>query len=75
MLSLEINMSKTKYLYVGSESEQVSNLQIQHMRALEKVKYRGGIISSKETPNRDIANRISQGQKCVRILNSLLWLK
>ena len=65
-------MAKTEYLRVGAEEED-PELQLREIKQCEEFKYLGSIISSKGSTERDIQRRVQQGQKSVRILNSLLW--
>ncbi|XP_044755011.1 uncharacterized protein LOC123313964 [Coccinella septempunctata] len=71
---LNINMKKTEYLHIGGEQEEEDpSLQLREIRSCKEYKYLGSIISKEGTSDNDIAYRVQQGKKCVRILNSLLW--
>lgn len=69
---LNMNMSKTEYLPVGS-TQGDPDLQIKRVRRCRQYKYLGSIISDDGTTKEDIRNRVQQGKKATRILNSLLW--
>jgi len=70
---MNMNLKKTEYMCIGSKSEEDPELQLRNMKECDEYKYLGSIISKEGTSNRDIAYRVQQGQKSVRILNPLLW--
>lgn len=67
-----MNRGKTEYLRIGEEQED-PDVQLRELKKCEEYKYLGSMISSEGTSNDDIRYRVQQGQKCVRIFNSLLW--
>lgn len=69
---MNMNRGKTEYLRIGEEQED-PDLQLRELKKCEEYKYLGSMISSEGTSNDDIRYRVQQGQKCVRIFNSLLW--
>ncbi|KAF2889182.1 hypothetical protein ILUMI_16991, partial [Ignelater luminosus] len=69
---MNVNMHKTEYLRIGEEQED-PDLQLRHIKRCEEYKYLGRIIANKGTSENDIKQRVRQGRKCIRILNSLLW--
>lgn len=71
---LKVNMDKTEYLKIGEEQED-QELQIRKVKRGKEFKYLGSIISGEGTSRSDIQHRMVQGQKSIRLLNSLLWSK
>ncbi|KAF2886445.1 hypothetical protein ILUMI_19728, partial [Ignelater luminosus] len=68
---LKINMDKTEYLRIGDQED--PKLEIRHIKETKEFKYLGSIISQEEASTKDTQSRLQQGQKCISILNSLLW--
>ena len=68
-----MNMHKTEYMCVGQNSQEDPELQLRNIKHCEEYKYLGSKISREGTSDRDITSRVQQGQRCVRILNPLLW--
>lgn len=71
-VGMRMNLTKTEYLRIGKEDED-PELQLRQIRKCEEYKYLGSILSNKGSSERDIRYRVQQGQKSVRVLNSLLW--
>lgn len=70
---LTINTSKTEYLVVGEEHVDDLDLGTTKIRHCNSYKYLGVTISSKGKSREDIINKIAQGKRVIRQLNSVLW--
>lgn len=71
---LIVNMKKTEYMSVGNDDH--SDLDIgmgKTIKHCSKFKYLGVTLSSDGKSNEDISNKIGQGRRIIRELNSLLW--
>ncbi|CAG9829549.1 unnamed protein product [Diabrotica balteata] len=69
---LIVNTSKTEFLKIG---ENTTDLRLENavIKGCNQYKYLESIISADDRVKIDVQNRITQGKKCIRILNSLLW--
>ena len=72
---LTVNTKKTEYMIVGNEEKQnldADNCEIKHCSSF---KYLGVTLSTNGKSVEDITNKIGQGRRVIRQLNSLLWNK
>jgi hypothetical protein len=63
-------MSKTKYLAIGATAQDIK-IGGNTIEACMEFKY----FTHTGSSNRDISNKISQGKKAIKLLNSILWSK
>jgi len=72
---LDMNLSKTKYLYIGKTH---SNLELDKNSEIDSCqvhKYIGLIFDTGGTDDKEIRSRAIQARKCIACLNGILWSK
>lgn len=69
---LTINIKKTEYLVVGERGQDL-NIESDIIKNTKRFKYLGVTFTESGTSNEDINNKIGQGRRTIKQLNSVLW--
>lgn len=69
---LTINTTKTEYLVVGERNEEDLDIEATKIRHCKAFKYLGVTISEDGKSTNDINNKIGQGKRAIRQLNSII---
>ncbi|XP_044755015.1 uncharacterized protein LOC123313968 [Coccinella septempunctata] len=72
---LTVNMSKTQYMCVGGENEDLMLEGGLKIKSCEDYVYFGTVISQNGRTDKEIQQRINKGRKIIGALNSILWSK
>lgn len=70
---LTINIKKTVYMVVGDEHSNDLLIDNGKIKLVKSFKYLGVTLSSVGRSYQDITNKIGQGKRVIRQLNSILW--
>ena len=70
---LTINFDITEYLKVANEEKEDLNIDGRVVKGCKSFKYLRVILTSNAKSLEDINNKIAQGKRAIRQLNSVLW--